>query len=969
MHPGSNPQRATQSLSHEARGSVPRRRLAAVWLGFLQGAALLTATAQPIVQQTIPLTVGWNLISFQVGESLTPIQLASNLQTNGLLQIWGYDAVSKTWQFYKTNTPSTLSQLHPGRGYWVQVSRANSLTLSGPAWSGNVDLLPGWNLVGFPGLTFDPTEQLDLPSIFRAQLGSVPRVWRYDGGSSQRYVGYDSLTVPALNGLNAVEPGKGYWVFSLGNLSLAPTPAVALPADSDISPLQLDELFISPEPRYSGTNAGLYENQLVRFAGPEDSAADLNANGVLDGPFTQDTLLFPEGVNQQNLTIANTGGGLLNWAITSDTDWLTANPPVGVTGTEFDGVQILVNRAGLVPGTYLGHFTIYAASVTRQITVILRVPTVAGDYRGFASIQRVNGKSIALGKVDLNFSMFNDSGDGSDSRFRAVINRDTALLFPKDVFLYGVFFQDNDFSLTTSFESPTGDRNAPPYTTFQHGHGPNTAFKDVDLNGDGRLDNLNPFPFPIYRQVTLQGRRETPDRLTGNYIEAVEGILPAGQVIYLEGTFELDRETLEPTKKSIYNGKTTGSPIQIGGSAGGIISYTNTLTVPNAVAVQGVTATVKIDFPTPSELEILLRGPSGQTATLFRNGTALAPVETFSTALFNGTIGQGDWSLIVSWSGASGERGFFNGWELNLEGLEYFSAFGTVVIINHGVTNVVPGASVLLSGGNVLPQSDTAENGFFSFNGLTENSYSLNISKPGYHDRTVAFRITSGNVNLGQIALNPIEGLEPTLTAAPTIGFAPLTVNFTPLLPPATFDSLGTLMTALWDFGDGLTESVPGAAAPVGHSYGQPGVYTTTLTVTGTGGTLMLTNENILVLASGPNVGALPGATHFVWGGGFIGSIASPLATNIVFQESKRDMAAFDIDRYPQRPPESNFRPTQEDTDVNGDGIYQTYTPPTVGGVPTPDRFRLVCTLGGAVFGSEPARVGNFVLQAGRIED
>jgi hypothetical protein len=122
----------------------------AVGCFFLLGTS---AFAQVIQNQNISLTTGWNLISFQVGEAITRQQFSASLSTNGLLQIWGCDAATKWWQFYKTNTPSTLPQLEPERGYWVQVSRANSLTLKGAVWNGGK---LGWNLVGFPGLTFDP---------------------------------------------------------------------------------------------------------------------------------------------------------------------------------------------------------------------------------------------------------------------------------------------------------------------------------------------------------------------------------------------------------------------------------------------------------------------------------------------------------------------------------------------------------------------------------------------------------------------------------------------------------------------------------------------------------------------------------------------------------------------------------------------------------------------------------------------
>ena len=47
------------------------------------------------------------------------------------------------------------------------------------------------------------------------------------------------------------------------------------------------------------------------------------------------------------------------------------------------------------------------------------------------------------------------------------------------------------------------------------------------------------------------------------------------------------------------------------------------------------------------------------------------------------------------------------------------------------------------------------------------------------------------------------------------------------------------------------------------------------------------------------------------------------------------------------------------------DGQYKLYQQPELG----PNRFRMITTLGGYVFGTAPSEVGDFVLQAGRIED
>jgi hypothetical protein len=52
----------------------------------------------------------------------------------------------------------------------------------------------------------------------------------------------------------------------------------------------------------------------------------------------------------------------------------------------------------------------------------------------------------------------------------------------------------------------------------------------------------------------------------------------------------------------------------------------------------------------------------------------------------------------------------------------------------------------------------------------------------------------------------------------------------------------------------------------------------------------------------------------------------------------------------------------------NTPNSFATYTPPQVGGVNVADRFRVFTTLGGAVFATEPNKVGDYLLQPGRVE-
>ncbi|MGO8926301.1 MAG: carboxypeptidase regulatory-like domain-containing protein [Limisphaerales bacterium] len=981
------------------------------------------AGAQTSQIQSIPLYTGWNLISFQVnGNGFTPQDILSALgsDSGSLMAIWGYDAASASWLVFQpasTLPPvvASLQGLYPGKGYWIKVSKGTTLQLTGTPWNGTMTLVPGWNLVGFPGLSVGPAGKTDFASVFRGQLSSVPVIWSFAGGTQQRFVGYDTIALPPVTDLGGVQPGVGYWVLSTANLSLASTPVITLPPDSaaprgpNDPPAPQPELFQLGDPRYAGTNEALYVGRTVRFTNsPADAAYDLNHNGILDDPYTQDTMLFAQGVNQENISLFNTGVGLMNWYIVSSAPWLSFTPPAGATSTEQDTVQVMVDRTGLAPGFYTNSFTLYAGSTVQTVTVILQVPTIAGDYAGYATTATVNGKSISIGNVDLSLSLFNESSDPSDPRFHGVINSDRSLLFPSDVYMNGIFYQGLSFSLTTSFPMAPADRDAPPYTSFGNlpantpGYqggvlniGNQTILHSSDVNSNGVLDVASIFPFSIRREITLIGTRTTADHLEGTYTEAISGPLPAGQRIYIQGSFVLDRQTLTPTLKSIYNIQTSTNVI-IGGSA--VTSYTNSLCVGPEVHVQGVTVGLNINFPDVSQLDVVLYNPDHTRSYDF--GTNVAGLTTFALDNFNGTSGAGCWELVINWTG-SGLRGYFNGWNLNLDGLAYYSVSGTVVDNN---SNAVSGAVLALIGSNVLPQSNTSTNGGFELDGLTENEYVLNVSKLGYAPTNVTFNIDAANVYLPPIVLTPLTAPTPVLSAQPAIGQAPLNVSFVPIISPAALAALGANIVATWNFGDGTAPLVTPLtnAVTLSYIYTNGGSYQPSLVLAGSGGSDTLTAGFVTALAAQPNVGALPNAGIFAYGGGFLGSFASSpngdldatgrtnvtdriiVGTNIVarastsalvYQESERDSASFSFYRNPYGPasgPISNLWDTAF--------FVQPGTPYALGGgtvnVPTNQQFRIISTLGGYVFPVEAvpwtdnsAREGEFVLQSGRVED
>lgn len=74
---------------------------------------------------------------------------------------------------------------------------------------------------------------------------------------------------------------------------------------------------------------------------------------------------------------------------------------------------------------------------------------------------------------------------------------------------------------------------------------------------------------------------------------------------------------------------------------------------------------------------------------------------------------------MVRWNPATGLRGYFNGWGLQLAGLAYYSVNGSVVTTGGNGPTPVSGAGLVLVGSNILPQSNTTTNGSFTFGSLT----------------------------------------------------------------------------------------------------------------------------------------------------------------------------------------------------------------------------------------------------------
>jgi hypothetical protein len=154
----------------------------------------------------IPLTSlssGWNLISLPVQPANTAIATVLSGIAGAYEVVWAYPGQS--WKVYDPNDAggSTLTTMQAGMGYWIKMTSAKTLSVSGAAPSSSLSLSSGWNLVGYSG-TSCATASTALSS-----LGSALQVsWGYPGQVWQFY----DPTNSGGSTLGNLCPGTGYWI-------------------------------------------------------------------------------------------------------------------------------------------------------------------------------------------------------------------------------------------------------------------------------------------------------------------------------------------------------------------------------------------------------------------------------------------------------------------------------------------------------------------------------------------------------------------------------------------------------------------------------------------------------------------------------------------------------------------------------------------------------------------------------------
>ena len=163
--------------------------------------------------KSISLVVGWNLVSFNLHPASTAILDVLTSVAGNYSLVYAWNATSGSWMKYDTVAPpfsNTLSTLDETQGFWIKITTADTLEVSGSApTTSNIALKTGWNLVGYP-----KTGTLVLPDVFSLHgVGTdFTLVYAYHAAEADQWKKFDRTAEPYVNDLTQLAPDYGYWI-------------------------------------------------------------------------------------------------------------------------------------------------------------------------------------------------------------------------------------------------------------------------------------------------------------------------------------------------------------------------------------------------------------------------------------------------------------------------------------------------------------------------------------------------------------------------------------------------------------------------------------------------------------------------------------------------------------------------------------------------------------------------------------
>jgi hypothetical protein len=154
-------------------------------------------------QVVLKLNSNWNLISLYLQPENTAISNVLKALSGKYSSTWAFQ--NNSWKVYDPANPglSDLDTMTAGWGYWLNMTEAATLTVAAILPSKSINLIAGWNLVGYNSSTAQA-----IGGALASISGNVVSVWVYING---QWKVYDPAN-PGFSDLMTMEPGYGYWI-------------------------------------------------------------------------------------------------------------------------------------------------------------------------------------------------------------------------------------------------------------------------------------------------------------------------------------------------------------------------------------------------------------------------------------------------------------------------------------------------------------------------------------------------------------------------------------------------------------------------------------------------------------------------------------------------------------------------------------------------------------------------------------
>jgi hypothetical protein len=167
----------------------------------------MNINAPSTYQFSIEFVAGWNLFSIPVQLLITDPSIVLQPIAGKYNGVWAYDPDTGSWKIFDPlQTINDLNELQAGVGYWILMNEAANLDVEGLLADTAIQLVTGWNLVGYNSLVAKRAEQC-LATI----KNDINGVWGYDPDTGGWKI-FDPLQT--INDLEYMDPGLGYWILS-----------------------------------------------------------------------------------------------------------------------------------------------------------------------------------------------------------------------------------------------------------------------------------------------------------------------------------------------------------------------------------------------------------------------------------------------------------------------------------------------------------------------------------------------------------------------------------------------------------------------------------------------------------------------------------------------------------------------------------------------------------------------------------